>query len=59
LSVKDNVKAVEGSAGEVAVHMINRTLTEATDQVLDRMTIEELAEQASRSGNLSQSMYYI
>jgi DNA-binding IscR family transcriptional regulator len=47
------------SAGEIAVRIINRKLTEATDQVLEKMTLEDLMEQVSRSGPLPQAMYYI
>ena len=47
------------SPGKLAVRLINERLTDATDQVLDTMTLEELAEQVNRAANLQQSMYYI
>ncbi len=59
LTVKDAGNGQDGSPGEVAVHIINEKLTRATDDVLDKLTVEDLAEQALRSGNLQQSMYYI
>lgn len=59
LTVKDSKERANGSPGEVAVHLINLKLTEATDTVLDKLTVEELADQALRGGNLQQSMYYI
>lgn len=59
LSVKDSNTTDESRAGEIAVHIINEKLTQATDEVLDKMNLEELAELASRGGNLQQSMYYI
>ena len=48
-----------GSPGEMAVHIINEKLTEATDEVLDKLSVEDLAEQAMRGGHPQQSMYYI
>lgn len=49
----------ERSLGEVAVHLLNRQLTEATDEVLDAVTLEELLEQISRLSSSQQQMYYI
>jgi Rrf2 family transcriptional regulator, cysteine metabolism repressor len=59
LTLMDLGEPAEGSPGEVAVHLINARLTQATDEVLDKLTVEELAEQAMRGGNRQQSMYYI
>lgn len=59
LSVKDRRERAEGSHGEAAVQLINAKLTEATDVVLDKLTVEELAEQSLRGRHLQQSMYYI
>lgn len=59
LSVKDGKGNEESRPGEMAVHIVNEKLTQATDDVLEKLTLEELAELASRGGNLSQSMYYI
>jgi Rrf2 family protein len=59
LTVKEPVRTSDLSPGEVAVRLINEKLTDATDEVLDAMTLEELLEQVSRTGSLQQSMYYI
>ena len=45
--------------GKLAIRLINDKLTEATDQVLDTMTLEDLLEQVTRAGNANQEMYYI
>ena len=47
------------SPGKVAVRLINQKLTDATDEVLDNMTLEELMEQVHRAGAGQQEMYYI
>jgi Rrf2 family protein len=72
ISVGDVIRRLEGrlttreaaplrelSPGEVAVRLINDKLTEATDDVLDSMTLEQLMEHVARAGNLQQAMYYI
>ena len=59
LSVKDAQDNEQSRPGEIAVHIVNEKLTQATDDVLEKLTLEELAELASRAGNLQQSMYYI
>jgi Rrf2 family protein len=59
LTVKEGPAASDASPGKTAVRLINERLTTATDEVLDKMTLEELLEQASRAGNLQQAMYYI
>ena len=59
LTVKEPVPTADLSPGEVAVRLINEKLTDATDEVLDAMTLEELVEKVSRTGSLQQSMYYI
>ena len=58
LSVKDTAQVGDRSPGEVAVHLLNEKLTEATDAALDDLTLEQLLEHVSRSGSLQQ-MYYI
>jgi Rrf2 family protein len=58
LSVKDGAQPTDRSPGEVAVHLLNEKLTEATDAALDDLTLEQLLEHVSRSGSLQQ-MYYI
>jgi Rrf2 family protein len=51
--------AVEVSPGRLAVRLLNDKLTEATDQVLDDMTLEQLMEHVNRLSSVQQSMYYI
>ena len=58
LSVKETVQPNDRSPGEVAVHLLNEKLTEATDAALDDLTLEQLLEYVSRSASLQQ-MYYI
>jgi len=59
LSIKDQPPANDLSAGELAVHLINEKLTDATDEVLDQMTLEDLAEHVARRASGSSAMYYI
>ena len=59
LSIKDTVPVNEMTFGEVAVRLINDRLTDAMDEVLDKMTLEELVEHVNRAGSTQQSMYYI
>lgn len=58
LTVKDGERTQDRSPGEVAVHLLNEKLTEATDAALDDMTLEQLLEHVNRSGGVQQ-MYYI
>ncbi len=74
ISVGDIVRRLEGrltvkeatptaneifSSGQLAVHLLNQRLTDATDQVLDKMTLEQLLEQVNRAAHNQQGMYYI
>lgn len=60
LTLKEQVEGVlANSPGKVAVRLVNQKLTEATDQVLDDMTLEELMEQVMRLTTGNQAMYYI
>ena len=59
LTVKEEPSTSDLSPGEIAVRLINERLTEATDDVLDAMTLEQLVEHVTRTGSLQQSMYYI
>jgi Rrf2 family protein len=59
LTVKEPVPTADLSPGEIAVRLINERLTDATDEVLDAMTLDQLVEKVSRAGSLQQSMYYI
>jgi len=59
MTVKETISATEQSPGKVAVRLINEKLTEAMDQVLDAMTLEELVEHVNRASSSNQEMYYI
>ncbi len=59
LTLKEGKLPDELSPGEVAVHLVNEKLTDATDQVLDNITLEQLMEHVNRAGNMQQQMYYI
>jgi Rrf2 family protein len=59
LSVKEGQPPADATPGEAAVRLVNQKLTAATDDVLDQMTLEELAEHVSRAAGGAQSMYYI
>ena len=43
----------------MAVHLLNDRLTQATDEVLDRMSLDELVDHVNKIGNFQQQMYYI
>jgi Rrf2 family cysteine metabolism transcriptional repressor len=58
LTVKENGRPEERSPGQMAVHLLNERLTDAMDEVLDKMTLEELVEHVGRAGSVQQ-MYYI
>ena len=58
LTVKEGEVPQERSPGQVAVHLLNEKLTEATDAALDELTLEQLLEHVNRSGGV-QEMYYI
>lgn len=59
LSIKETPQPGEHSPGEVAVHLINQKLTEATDDVLDTMTLEQLLDHVNKATGTQQEMYYI
>lgn len=59
LTAKETSPATDLSPGEIAVRLLNDRLTEATDDVLDAMTLEQLVEHVNRAASLQQSMYYI
>ena len=59
LSLREGRVSSEMSSGEVAVGFLNQKLTEATDEVLDKLTLEQLIEQTNRAGAQHQQMYYI
>lgn len=59
LTIKEGNVASDVSPGEAAVHFLNEQLTEATDDVLDNLTLEQLLEQANKAVGTQQQMYYI
>lgn len=59
LSVKEPAGSSDQSPGKIAVRLINEKLTDAMDQVLDQMTLEELLEHVTKAGSSSHEMYYI
>ena len=56
---KEGVPSSDLSPGKAAVRLVNERLTQATDDVLDKMTLEQLMEQVNRFAGNQQSMYYI
>ncbi len=59
LTIKEAGPVNETSPGKIAVRLLNDRLTDATDEVLDGMTLEQLMEHVNRAANNQQSMYYI
>jgi Rrf2 family protein len=59
LTVKETTTTRDLSPGEIAVRLLNQRLTDATDEVLDNLTLEQLVEHVNRAGSLQQAMYYI
>jgi Rrf2 family protein len=59
LTLKEGGSSTDASPGKVAVRLINEKLTQATDDVLDNMTLEELLEHVNRATSSTQAMYYI
>ena len=59
LTLKESHSTAETSPGKAAVRLINEKLTQATDEVLDTMTLEELLEHVNRATSSAQEMYYI
>lgn len=59
LTIRENPSATDLSPGEVAVRLVNQKLTQATDEVLDAMTLEQLVEHVNRASSVQQAMYYI
>ncbi len=61
LTIKEKVgvSTAEMSPGQIAVRLLNERLTEATDEVLDKVTLEQLLEQVTKAAGSQHSMYYI
>lgn len=58
-TIKEGAVASDVSPGEAAVHLLNEKLTEATDNVLDNLTLEQLLDEANKAAGTHQQMYYI
>jgi len=59
LTIKETSTATDLSPGEIAARLLNDRLTDATDEVLDALTLEQLIEHVNRAVGLQQAMYYI
>lgn len=61
LTIKESktVTAADLTPGKIAVWILNQKLTDALDDVLDKLTLEQLVEQVNRAGSSQQAMYYI
>ena len=59
MTIKETTPTTDLSPGEVAVRLLNDALTQATDDVMDNMTLEQLVEHVNRATSVQQSMYYI
>lgn len=59
LSIKDGPLPTDGAAGQLAVRLINDKLTQATDSVLDDITLEQLIEHVAKASTSQNGMYYI
>src|SRR5579862_1772348 len=59
LSAKEARLPADLAPGELAVHLLNGRLTDATDEVLDQLTLDQLLEQVTRASGQQQQMYYI
>jgi Rrf2 family protein len=59
LTVKEAGPMLESSPGKLAVRLLNDKLTQATDEVLDHMNLEQLMDHINRASSQQQSMYYI
>ena len=59
LTIREGVPASELSPGKIAVHLVNKQLTDATDEVLDKITLDQLVEHVGKMSGTQQAMYYI
>jgi Rrf2 family protein len=59
LTIKEGAAPADVSPGELAVRLLNEKLTDATDDVLNAMTLEQLMDYVNRASNQQQGMYYI
>jgi Rrf2 family protein len=59
LTIKEAEPAGESTPGEIAVRLLNNHLTDATDEVLDNLSLEELMDHVAKASGAQQEMYYI
>lgn len=59
LTSRESPGPVDTSPGKLAVHLLNEKLTDATDNVLDNLNLEELLEQINKASGAQHEMYYI
>jgi Rrf2 family protein len=59
LTIKEIEPVGDSTPGEIAVRLLNNRLTDATDEVLDNLSLEELMEQVGKAGGTQQELYYI
>lgn len=59
LTVADEPAVPDPSPGQVAFGLLTAKLTDAVDDVLDAMTLDELLEAVNRAAGTSHEMYYI
>lgn len=60
LSTKDTTpQPADNQPGPLAVRLLNDRLTQATDTVLDEITLEQLMDHVAKAGASGNSMYYI
>lgn len=59
LSISDTTPTPETLPGPLAVRLINDKLTQATDSVLNDITLQQLLDHISRASQQANAMYYI
>jgi Rrf2 family protein len=59
LTEKEAMQTANLSLGELAVHLLNKKLTDAMDEALDNYSLHELLERVNRETAVSTQMYYI
>jgi Rrf2 family protein len=59
LTIREPDAVGESTPGEVAVRLLNNRLTDATNEALDQMSLEELMDHVGKATNSQQEMYYI
>lgn len=59
LTATEAKRPVDITPGELSVHLLNARLTAATDEVLDKLSLEQLIELVNKNAGTQQQMYYI